>query len=55
MRRMWVKLAESHESAEVGATEQLLDSFKVYNTNEEFLNSLPGAGSDNGSSARFYS
>lgn len=52
MRRMWNKLAEGHESAEVGATEQLLESFRVHNTNEEFLNSLPG-GSDNGHS-RFY-
>ncbi|MEO1288618.1 MAG: transcription termination factor Rho, partial [Chloroflexota bacterium] len=52
MRRMWGKLAENHESQEVGATEQLLESFRVYNTNEEFLNSLPG-GNDNGNS-RFY-
>lgn len=51
MRRMWNKLAENHEAAEVGATEQLLDSFRQTNSNEEFLNSLPG-GSDNGS--RFY-
>ncbi|MGJ3239481.1 MAG: transcription termination factor Rho [Anaerolineae bacterium] len=53
MRRMWTKLSESHESSEVGATEQLLESFRVYNTNEEFLNSLPGGGNDNGHS-RFY-
>lgn len=52
MRRMLAKLSESHETAEVGATEQLLESFRVYNTNEEFLNSLPG-GNENGN-ARFY-
>ena len=52
MRRMLAKLAENHEANDVGATEQLLESFRVYNTNEEFLNSLPG-GNDNGSN-RFY-
>ncbi|MEL6405809.1 MAG: transcription termination factor Rho [Chloroflexota bacterium] len=51
MRRMWNKLAETHETSEVGATEQLLDSFRQTNSNEEFLNSLPGG--DSGHS-RFY-
>jgi transcription termination factor Rho len=50
MRRMWNHLAEQHETSEVGATEQLLESFRMYHTNEEFLNTLPGGGSgSNGS------
>lgn len=41
MRRMWSHLAEQPEGV-VGATEQLLNNFRLYETNEEFLNSLPG-------------
>lgn len=48
MRRMWNHLAEQNETGEVGATEYLLDSFRMHQSNEEFLNSLPG-GNSNGS------
>ena len=41
MRRMWSHLAEQPEGI-VGATEQLLHSFRLYDTNETFLNSLSG-------------
>jgi transcription termination factor Rho len=52
MRRMWSHLAEREELGEIGATEQLLNSFRNYDTNEQFLNALPGS-NDNGHS-RFY-
>lgn len=42
MRRMWSHLAEQPEGI-VGATEQLLNNFRMYDTNEEFLNNLPGS------------
>ena len=42
MRRMWSHLAEQPEGI-VGATEQLLHNFRLYDTNQEFLNSLHGA------------
>jgi len=41
MRRMWSHLAEQPEGI-AGATEQLLNNFRMYDTNEEFLNNLPG-------------
>lgn len=41
MRRMWSHLAEQPEGV-AGATEQLLQNFRLYDTNEEFLNNLPG-------------
>ncbi|GAB4516003.1 MAG: transcription termination factor Rho [Anaerolineae bacterium] len=40
LRRMWAHLAED-DAGSVGATEQLLSNFRQYETNEEFLNSLP--------------
>ena len=48
MRRMWTHLSEQHDGSDVSATEQLLQNFRLYTTNEEFLNSLPGSGSSNG-------
>jgi len=42
MRRMWSHLAEQPEGV-AGATEQLLQNFRMYDTNEEFLNNLPGS------------
>jgi transcription termination factor Rho len=53
MRRMWAHLSEQNDNGEVPATEQLLSSFRIHQTNEDFLNSLPGGnvGSDN---LRFY-
>jgi len=47
LRRMWSHLSEDPEIGPVGATEQLLNQFRQYETNEEFLNSLPGAGGNN--------
>ncbi|MFQ3648324.1 MAG: transcription termination factor Rho [Anaerolineae bacterium] len=47
MRRMWTHLAEQGEFGEVNATEQLLNSFRMFDTNEQFLNSLTGS-SNNG-------
>jgi transcription termination factor Rho len=43
MRRMWLHLAEQEEMGEVNATEQLINSFRMHDTNEEFLNTLPGS------------
>jgi transcription termination factor Rho len=49
MRRMWNHLAEQHDMGEAGATEQLLNSFRMSQDNEDFLNTLSaGAGSVNG-------
>lgn len=41
MRRMWSHLAEQPEVGAVNATEQLLQNFRMTETNEDFLNSLP--------------
>jgi transcription termination factor Rho len=43
LRRMWGHLSEEPDMGPVGATEQLLANFRQAETNEEFLNSLPGA------------
>lgn len=43
VRRMWSHLAQEGDMGEVNATEQLLNSFRMYQTNEDFLNSLPGS------------
>jgi transcription termination factor Rho len=49
LRRMWGHLAEDESGTGiVSATEQLLSNFRQYETNEEFLNSLPGSGGGNG-------
>lgn len=48
MRRMWGHLAEQGEMNEVSATEQLLESFRMFQTNEDFLNNLPGGNTENG-------
>ncbi len=47
LRRMWSHLAEDPDIGPVGATEQLLNQFRQTESNEEFLNSLPGANSSN--------
>lgn len=41
LRRMWAHLAERDDTGSIGATEQLLNNFRQYETNEEFLNTLP--------------
>jgi transcription termination factor Rho len=43
LRRMWSHLAEDEDIGQVGATEQLLQSLRQTDSNEEFLNSMPGA------------
>ncbi len=50
LRRMWAHLAEREETGTVGATEQMLNNFRQYETNEEFLNTLPAGASFNGRS-----
>jgi transcription termination factor Rho len=44
LRRMYTHLAENEEIGSTAASEQLLNNFRQYETNEEFLNSLPAAG-----------
>ncbi len=48
LRRMWAHLAETDPTGPIGATEQLLNNFRQYETNEDFLNSLPMGGGGNG-------
>lgn len=47
MRRMWTHLAEMPDMDEIAATEHLIQSFRMSEDNEEFLNSL-SAGMGNG-------
>ncbi|MCU0474725.1 MAG: transcription termination factor Rho [Anaerolineae bacterium] len=42
LRRMWSHLAEDDTVGSVGATEQLINNLRQYDSNEEFLNTLPG-------------
>jgi transcription termination factor Rho len=51
MRRMWSHLAEQEDMGPVAASEQLLNTFRQTETNEQFLNMLPGTGGNN--NARF--
>jgi len=53
MRRMWAHLVEQSDNGEISATEQMMNAFRMYQTNEEFLNSLGGS-SGNNSESRFY-
>ena len=46
MRRMISQLAEHNELGAVGAWEQLIGQFRHTDSNEEFLNTLPGGGSN---------
>jgi transcription termination factor Rho len=48
MRRMVSHLSEDPEMGHVGSWERLINQFRQTDTNEEFLNSLPGSGSSNG-------
>jgi transcription termination factor Rho len=43
IRRMWSHLAENEEVGPVAATEQLLNNFRQFDTNEQFINSLPAS------------
>jgi transcription termination factor Rho len=47
LRRMVGHLAEDPEMGQAGAYEQFLNQFRQTESNEEFLDSLPGAGSSN--------
>lgn len=47
LRRMWTHLAEDPDIGPAGATEQLLNQLRQTDSNEEFLNMLPGPGSNN--------
>jgi transcription termination factor Rho len=49
LRRMWSHLAEDPDIGPVGASEQLLQQFRHSDTNEDFLNTLQGAGNRNSS------
>ena len=42
LRRMWSHLAEDDSVGVVGATEQMISNLRQYDSNEEFLNTLPG-------------
>ncbi len=46
LRRMWGHLAEDPDIGPAGATEQLLNQLRQTDNNEDFLNALPGAGSN---------
>lgn len=52
LRRMWSHLAEDETIGQAGATEQLLQTLRQYDTNEEFLNSLTSNASTVGAMAR---
>jgi transcription termination factor Rho len=53
MRRMWNHLVEQPDMGEVGATEQLVNSFRMMSTNEDFLNTLSGASNGASNNLRF--
>jgi transcription termination factor Rho len=40
LRRMWSHLAENDEVGPVAASEQLMNNFRMFDTNEQFINSL---------------
>ncbi len=52
LRRMWSHLAEDNDIGPAGATEQLLNSLRQYDSNEEFLNTLKASGTGNSSGSR---
>jgi transcription termination factor Rho len=47
MRNMVSRLQEDPEMGVVGAYERFINQFRLTESNEEFMNSLPGAGSNN--------
>jgi len=49
LRRMWGHLAEDPDLGQAGATEQLLNQLRTTDSNEEFLNTLPGGDTSNNS------
>jgi transcription termination factor Rho len=53
LRRMWTHLSEDQDIGQVGATEQLLNQFRHTETNEEFLNTLPGSNSSSNNHRSF--
>ena len=53
LRNMLSHLAEDPEMGMVGAFERFINVFRQTESNEEFLNSMPGAGGNN-SNGRFF-
>ena len=54
LRRMWPHLAQDENIRPAGSTEQLLQTFRQYDTNEEFLNSLTTNATGAGAMGRTY-
>lgn len=54
LRRMYSHLAENEEIGISAATEQMMNNFRQYETNEEFLNSLPAANTAVPAGGRYY-
>ncbi len=52
LRRMWSHLAEDDSVGVVGATEQMISNLRQYDSNEEFLNTLPGIATSGAALAR---
>ncbi len=53
MRNMLAHLQEDPEMGVVGAYERFINQFRLTESNEEFMNSLPGAGSNNNHRSMF--
>jgi transcription termination factor Rho len=53
MRNMLSHLQEDPEMGVVGAYERFINQFRLTESNEEFMNSLPGAGSNNNHRSMF--
>ncbi len=54
LRRMVAHMAETDDAGYVGAYEQMLGQFRQYDSNEEFLNVLPGSNVTAGSNSRHF-
>jgi transcription termination factor Rho len=54
MRNMLAHLSEDPEMGMVGAFERFVNQFRQTETNEEFLNSLPGVGGNNNNHRSFF-
>jgi hypothetical protein len=54
LRRMVAHMTESDDSGYAGAYEQMLSQFRQYDSNEEFLNVLPGSNVPAGANSRYY-
>lgn len=54
LRRMFAHLAEEEETGQVGAWERLINQFRQTESNEDFLNMLPGSSANTNGNARYY-